>query len=111
MLLFAEILFSCDKLINGHNLKRNDIKERYKINPYYVLGTTSPTVMADCVGNSDLNVRTLDSIVPEEAQANYNSNGTGNANDELKETNKTWEKCQKNLRDRNMYKKTIKMES
>ena len=111
VLIFAKTFFSCDKLINGHNRKRNDIKDRCKINLYYVLGTTSLAVMADCEGNSDLNVGTLDSIVPEEAQSNYNSNGTDNVNDALKETNKTWEKCQKNLRDRNMYKKTMKMES
>ena len=101
------VFFSCDKLINGKNRKSKDIKERYKIYPYYVLSTTSPTAMADCEGNSDLNVGTLDSIVPEEAQGNYNSNGTDNANDELKETNKTWEKCQQSLRYRNMYEQTM----
>eukprot|EP00571_Detonula_confervacea_P013694 CAMPEP_0172306714 /NCGR_PEP_ID=MMETSP1058-20130122/7729_1 /TAXON_ID=83371 /ORGANISM="Detonula confervacea, Strain CCMP 353" /LENGTH=65 /DNA_ID=CAMNT_0013018685 /DNA_START=311 /DNA_END=505 /DNA_ORIENTATION=- len=53
----------------------------------------SPAVMADWDGIAT----SLD-----EAQGNYNSNGTDNANDALKETATTWEKHHNNLRNKNM---------
>ena len=71
------------------------------MSPYYVLVTTAPAVTADWDGNSNLNVETLDKLVPDNAQGNYNSNGTYSANDALKETAKAWEKHQNNLRSKN----------
>ena len=59
------MFISCDKLCHSlENRKRLDLREIYAINPYYVLGTTTPAVKADWDGSSDLNIETLIKMIP-----------------------------------------------
>ena len=54
----------CDKLWHSlENCRSLDIRERYAINPYCVLGITAPAVKADWDDNSDLNIEILAKII------------------------------------------------
>ena len=102
-------ILTCDDIERGNiergGVDRNslDIKEKYRVHPVFILGTTSQAVTADCGGNSDLNIESMLKLVPDAALPLFSTYASDNANDALKEGRDTWEKYMNTLREKGLH--------
>ena len=99
------VILTCDK--QGKVTDRTDpkmsLKERYAFEPFFVLGTTSPSIESNSEGNSSLNIDVLNRLVPDIAKDCFGMMGTDNADDARKERRKTGEKFNEHLHEEGLH--------
>ena len=61
-------IFTCDGGGKSLNRTSDNPKERWSMNPIFVLGSISPSLQADWEGNSDRNIVDINRIIPRDAQ-------------------------------------------
>ena len=98
-------LLTCDNIC--HDNKSDDPLQKWKIDPCFILGTTAPAVKDNAECNSDLNIETMQKVVPREARGNYHGlTATDNADAAKKEARLEFSKIMLMLQEDNLHEHT-----
>jgi hypothetical protein len=102
------VILTCDE--SGDVTNRQDtsltLEQRYYIDPFFVLATTSPSVESNWDGNSELNIDMIHKFVPNIAKGRFGFMGTDNCPDAKKERRETGKKFINHLREQNLHSAT-----